>query len=430
MQFQTAKDLTKAEFSEFCRRYWLPRLAQKTIEWNDEKRRAVETYLGIVQKYAPNWLEEFEICDKTMGLEAGSYAFFELGKDTTKPQAPHECTSWILNPQISASGHRILHKVRDSSSHEIVIKRLRTECSSKTHRWLGLGDLGRMSPCMGMNEYGLAVIMNSGEPTWENNYPGLTTPNMARCILERCTSLEEAIELYKDIISNSCYSHSTRGSIFMMVDTRRGLIAENTARHFETAFLEESFLIRANAWHLPGMECHSATTQHEIVGNVQRECQVREGLRNALKEKGTVSLEDIWAIARSREGTIDRMNRAVCTDFSNSSSTFEIDSEYPFLSTAYLAIGPQDQTVFMPMPMCVTQYPVQMIDGTWSDAAFKSQKELGINSDLSKFTELEARMMAIYRSAQEKARALAATSPEGAQAILQAAFEECCKYHA
>ena len=124
------------------------------------------------------------------------------------------------------------------------------------------------------------------------------------------------------------------------------------------------------------------------------------------------------------------MNRAVCTDFTNSSSTFEIDSEYPFLSTAYLAIGPQDQTVFMPIPMCVSQYPVQMIDGTWSDAAFESQKELGINSDLSKFTELEARMLAIYRPAQEKARALAATSPEGAQAILQAAFEECCKYHA
>ena len=430
MDFQTAKDLTKAEFGDYCRRYWQPRLEKRPLIWNDESKKVTEKYLEIVQRYAPNWLEEFDVCDKSMGLESGIFAYCELGKETCKPKPPHECTSWLVNPQISTSGRRILHKVRDASCHEISIKRLRTECSSKTHRWLGLGDIGRMSPCMGMNECGLAIIMNSGELTTENNYPGLATPNMARCMLERCSCIDEALELYKDIIGNGCYSHGDRGSIFMMVDTRRGLIAENTACYCATSFVEDKFLIRANAWRLPTMECHSKITYREVVGNAQRECQVREGIRNALKEKGTVSLEDVWAIARSREGTVDRMNRAVCTDFSNSSASFEIDSEYPFLSTAYLAIGPQDQTYFMPMPICASQYPVQMVDGSWSDEAFKSQKEFGINSDLTKFTELEARMMAVYRPAQEKARALAATSPDGAQAILQAAFEECCKMRA
>ena len=430
MDFQTALDFTKADFAAYITRYWKERLQNKEVVLDDERKRDLEKYLGIVQRFAPCWLEEFDVCDKALGCEPGTYASRELAKDSSRPKAPHECTSWLLNPPITPNGHRILHKVRDANYREITIMRFRTECCKKYNRWLGLGNLGRMAPCMGMNEHGLAIIMNSGETTTENNYPGLTTPNMARCMLEQCSCIDEALELYKEIIRGNCYSHGASGSIFMMADTRRGIIAENTASHFAIGNVDDKFLIRANAWHLPGMECHSTTTYRGIVGNAQRECQVREGIRNALKAKGTVSLEDCWAIARSREGTVDRSNRAVCTDFTNSASTFEIDSEYPFLSTAYLAIGPQDQTVFMPVPMCATQYPAQMVDGSWSDEAFKSQKELGINSDLSKFTELEARMMAVYRPAQVKAHSLAATSPEGAQDILQAAFEECCKMRA
>ena len=431
MDYQTAKDLTRAEFCEYCQRFWQPRLKSRDIEWNDEKKQALEGYLKLVQRFAPDWLEEFELCDKAMGLEAGAYALCEMGQDTSNPQPPpHECTSWIVNPQVSANGRRILHKVRDSNVHEISLMRFRTECNPKANRWLGLGTLGRMSPCMGMNEHGLAVIMDSGEPTWERNYPGLTTPNIARCLLEKCANLDEALALYAEIINSNGYSHKGSGSIFMMVDIRRGLVAENTAKHYAYAFVEDAFLIRANAWHLPSMECHSTTDYKWIVGNAQRESQVREGIRKALQEKGAISLEDCWKIARSREGTIDRRNRAVCTDFSNSSSTFEIDVEHPFLSTAYLAIGPQDQTPFMPMPLCATRYPAQMVDGSWSDEAFKGQQELGIHSDLNQFTELEARMMAIYRPAQEKARSLAKSNHAQAEAILQEAFESCCMVRA
>ena len=360
-------------------------------------------------------------------MSRGGYAIRELKQDTTKPKPPHECTSWLLNPQVSANGRRVIHKVRDANDHEISLMRFRTECNPKAYRWLGLGTLGRMSPCMGMIERGLAVIMNSGEPTTERNFPGLTTPNIARCILERCANLEEAQALYAEIIQDRCYSHGVSGSIFMMADTTRGLIAENTACHFEVAYIDEAFLVRANAWHLPGMECHSTSGYKTIVGNAMRETQARDGIRAAIQEKGTVALEDCWAIARFREGTINRQNRAICTDFTNSSASLEIDWEHPLLSSVYVAIGPSDQTPFMPVPLCATRYPVQMVDGSWSDEAFKAQKEVGLQSDLSRFTELEARMMAIYRPAQERARALVGSNLAQAQALLQEAFEGCCQ---
>ena len=70
------------------------------------------------------------------------------------------------------------------------------------HAWIGNGYCVSFNPTQGINDRGVVVFMNSGDPVMEveNTQYGMGTTLIARILLEECGTAEEAVRLLTRII--------------------------------------------------------------------------------------------------------------------------------------------------------------------------------------------------------------------------------------
>lgn len=338
----------------------------------------------------------------------------------------HECTSWMLFPELTG-GPMILHKNRDSG--KIDIRLIKSDGDAKI-KWLGLGD---ENPCMGFNEKGVACVMNSGETTPEfapATEGRLTTPEILVQILGNTKNAKEALKMLTGFIENGQYTHKERGSIFFIMDTKGGYIAELTAKRVMPVVVTGNMTIRANIWHNPGMAQFSRSGIKSTMNSQSREFQAAKGLNEALEKKGVIELEDIWRTSRMR-GTMESVmtEHGLCNKTTNSAATIAIDRDYPnMLSTMYVAIGPVGHTMYIPAPICLKEIPQDIADRSWSKAAFARRDASGLAFDSDVWLPHEKAVMAIYRPALAKAKkAMQNRRRKDAQDILNDAFEKCCE---
>ena len=87
---------------------------------------------------------------------------------------------------------------------------------------------------------------------------------------------------------------------------------------------------------------------------------------------------------------------------------FEPDPEFPAqLSTAYVALGPQRHTVYLPCPMALRRFPQQMENGKWGELAFSFRKKAGDHHKLvDELFAFEDKIIPEYEQAREEARKL------------------------
>lgn len=338
----------------------------------------------------------------------------------------HECTSWMLFPELTG-GPMILHKNRDSGKKDI---RLIKSDGDAQIKWLGLGD---ENPCMGFNEKGVACVMNSGETTPEfapAEEGRLTTPEILVQILGNTKNAKEALKMLTAFIENGQYTHKERGSIFFIMDTKGGYIAELTAKRVMPVVVTGDMTIRANIWHNPGMAQFSRSSIKSTMNSQSREFQAAKGLNEALEKKGVIELEDIWRTSRMR-GTMESVmtEHGLCNKTTNSAATIAIDKDFPnMLSTMYVAIGPVGHTMYIPAPICLKEIPQDIADRSWSKATFARRDASGLAFDSDVWLPHEKAVMAIYRPALAKAKeAMRNRRRREAQDILNDAFEKCCE---
>ena len=338
----------------------------------------------------------------------------------------HECTSWLLFPELTG-GPMILHKNRDSGKKDIRL--IKSDGDAKI-KWLGLGD---ENPCMGFNEKGVACVMNSGETTPEfapAEEGRLTTPEILVQILGNTKNAKEALKMLTGFIENGQYTHKERGSIFFIMDTKGGYIAELTAKRVMPVVVTGNMTIRANIWHNPGMAQFSRSGIKSTMNSQSREFQAAKGLNEALEKKGVIELEDIWRTSRMR-GTMESVmtEHGLCNKTTNSAATIAIDKDFPnMLSTMYVAIGPVGHTMYIPAPICLKEIPQDIADRSWSKAAFARRDASGLAFDSDVWLPHEKAVMAIYRPALAKAKEVMRNRRRReAQDILNDAFEKCCE---
>ena len=338
----------------------------------------------------------------------------------------HECTSWMLFPELTG-GPMILHKNRDSGKKDIRL--IKSDGDAKI-KWLGLGD---ENPCMGFNEKGVACVMNSGETTPEfapATEGRLTTPEILVQILGNTKNAKEALKMLTGFIENGQYTHKERGSIFFIMDTKGGYIAELTAKRVMPVVVTGNMTIRANIWHNPGMAQFSRSGIKSTMNSQSREFQAAKGLNEALEKKGVIELEDIWRTSRMR-GTMESVmtEHGLCNKTTNSAATIAIDKDFPnMLSTMYVAIGPVGHTMYIPAPICLKEIPQDIADRSWSKAAFARREQHGLSFDSDVWLPHEKAAMAIYRPALANAKeAMRNRRRKDAQAILNDAFGKCCE---
>ena len=396
-----------------------------------EKQKAkVDYFLNCVQKFAPYMLEEFRAIDKALNWQPGTAAkLCTLGVDYKQTPPPHECTSWIVMPDISASNQLILHKNRDSSTR--YISAIRHSVPGK-YSWIGNGNFGNFGTSSGMNEKAVAVVMNSGPRSAGKSPMGMGTTIIARILLEQSGTAAEAVELLKKIVKAKAYSHGSSGSIWFIADRKQAFVAEHDAVCFQVREVNSGLAIRANAWHYPETTVFSENTPSQIVGNARREYAVRDLFVNKiLAKKKKIALTDVLTASRIDKFPEDPKCYPLCGKATIVGSSFVIDREFPEeLSYFVSTFGPPRHGFYIPVPLTLENFPANMRNSTWSNALYVRWKGKK-NPDMKKLESVESVMLknhlAAIESARQKLRAGAAGAKCGARALLEKSFKENMK---
>lgn len=395
----------------------------------DEVLRKRQAHTDALKKFAPYILNEYDAVEREFNMKSGAYldiAVFGVKKEKT--DAPHECTSWVVMPDLTGGKSLIVHKNRDSKARKLIAQH---RAVKGKHSWIGMGNFGNLCTNMGMNDKALVVIMNSGDRTNENSDAGIGTTVMARIMLENCATAAEAVKMLEQMIAAKVYTHGQSGSIWFIADKDNAFIAENNAEHIAVKSVHSGFAIRANSWDFPEMIPFSTAKPNDVVGNNRREYAVRNLLFNKHQAVTKGVLPEMMAEAsRIKEIPEDKKCYPLCGKLTNSAATFVIDQEFPeVLSYAVMAFGNPAYTLYLPIPLLVDVLPDELLDGRNPNAAMaRWNKKTPLMSD-DKVVAFEAKLNTRHRKALAAARKIMRKTGDRKQAakLLNEAFNANCK---
>jgi len=420
-----AKDI---DVEQYVKKYWTT-YQGTDVEVGDGKKRwpltpelkaeRLRHFAAAMERFAPHQLEEAKRIDRIFGWKEGTYLGilrFGVKKVEKKPAQPnpsHECTSWITMDNLTGGKSIIMHKNRDSSGRPLTI--LRRAMSGK-HAWIGNGSAYSFYPTQGINDRGVVVMMNSGDPVAEaeNSQYGMGTPIICRILLEECGTAEEAAALLEKIIYANAYTHVDCGSIWFIGDAKNVFITEQSARKVVTKAVNSGFTVRANTFHYPEMMIYSSRNYSGLLAHTRRELVVHDYLLNKQwRKNGVVTPLDIAASSRIDKYPDVKKCYPPCGRSTISATTFVIDKEYPeYLSSVYITLSSPASSCYLPVPMSLQNIPETILDGSYSMRSFELMDKKQPFLPADKLAVLEKRLYARHAAAVEKARTLLRTSAQ------------------
>lgn len=414
------------------RKYWTG--YQERVVGNGDKRWPLTPALkaerfrhfkGVLLRFAPHIVEESYLIDRVFNWEKGTYlAMMRFGSVEPPKAAPavkkaaapdreeyHECTSWVAMPDMTDGKTIFVHKNRDSRLSEVTL--LRRAVPGK-HAWIGNGPKIGFTPNQGVNDRGVVVLMNSGDPVAEadSSQYGMGTPLICRILLEESGSAEAAVELLKKIVADRAYSHAESGSIWFIADSKNVYIVENNARNITAKTVNHGFDIRANAFHFPEMQKFSMRKFSSLLSHFRREWAVREFLLNRQwRSNGILSAADFAASSRINEFPDKADGYPPCGSKTVTGVTFAIDTEFPeTLTTMYSVFGPPRSSCFIPVPVTVMEIPEEIKNGSFSRKSLDLHDKRQPLLPEKELAALEARLRQRHAEAVENARRKMRTS--------------------
>ena len=326
------------------------------------------------------------------------------------------CTSWVLRPEVTESGRMIIQKVLDVPYRNRLDADFRV--GPNGWRWLRVGSF-KNGASMGMNEKGVAITTNCGDrngeiPSADRDRLSVSSYGVV-WLVKSCATAEEAVAALKHIGRNRFFVYGLKnyGTIALVADAHRAFLVEIGDGYCEVSEIASGIHVVSNNWDLPGGETVSEAALSPTRGNRARKtCAARSLQENRVAGKYT--LRGCFDTSRKiRKRGFDEHHVFVpgnrkATNMSLETTCFEIDPEFPaVLSCAYLALGPQRHTVYLPVPMALRQLPDKIRDGRWGEMAYAHQEAFGPeHGDLPKIVELEDRFVAEFRAARDRAREL------------------------
>ena len=315
------------------------------------------------------------------------------------------CTSFTIHRTRSETGRMLVQKCRDSTMGRLDAGMMK---SPGGRRWMRIGANG--GAMFAMNDRGVAITVNTG-----NKLEGDTIPKKALAhsvplfkeVMEKCATAESGVKLIERHFRNPA-------GIYMIADAKRAFLVEAGAGYGEHKELTGGMFVIANEMHLPGVDEFNTSTPSGMGRQRAREANTRAALKRMQNKQGKYTRRGMFATSRILHGnTIKTQNvfRRISPKSgvgSVSAVCFEPDPEFPeHLSTAYIALGPQRHTVYLPCPMALAQFPEAMRNGRWAELSVTIRKNQGEeNPLLPKIVELEDRLLAEYDLVREEARQL------------------------
>jgi len=326
------------------------------------------------------------------------------------PLAP-ACTSWMIHPSCTASGRMFLQKCRDSRVTPLTADIRRTRHGVK---WMRIG-MEKDGALFAVNERGIVAFMNDGDPMAtkhiNDRLPELKNARIyigcgseMRQIMDEATDAEHATRLALHYGRSGL--QAVHGGTMLIADAKRGFLIDTGPEYAEAMELMGGLIIISNCMHLPGIEYHSERTQSSMRGDRSREANVRAELKKR-------SVDGKYTVLGTIETSRLRCQAALtekypCRRGSLGGCGFEIDPEFPAeLTTAYIALGPQQHTVYLPTPMALEQFPPEIISGAWADMAYQLREQVGFDHKyIARFNDFERRILPEYDNVREEARRL------------------------
>ena len=394
-----------------------PELIERTEKYTPEKwaMRFIKQREAL-EKFAPWILDEFKQIDQAMGWPEG---FSEkkscYGVKNKVPPPEHECTSWAAMPDITDTKCVMIHKNRDSSISRLAVYRHQTPGKNA---YIGCGAYGSLFPASGVNEKGVAIIMNAGDTTDDVHQYGLSTPQMLRIALECCDNAKDAVALLKKMALAGAYSRPDCGSLWYVADPNTAFVMEMALHRVEYQEIKSGFSIRANEWHFPPMRAISKDGPGMMAYSLRREIAVQKLLMlEAYRKNGVLTQKDVAIASRFRPDTADakklftekEMQHVIrlCGDRTISGSTFVLDKEFPeVLTTAWIACGHIWHSIYIPYPITLTDFPKPIANGTYADAVFQRFWKYKYKTSLDDTFKIEEEIRQAYNAAVDKAREL------------------------
>ena len=314
------------------------------------------------------------------------------------------CTSWVIHPSLSASGKMIVHKCRDSN-YSLLDAEMYEFPDGR--RYMRIGTTKGWN-CFSMNNSGVVAILNAADPV-DSRHPGgerngYGAGGFLSYAAEKCSRADQAL----NFIKFCCESDIALGpQSFFIADAKRAFLIDVVGPDYcAMKELYGGIAIISNCMHLPGIEKHSLQRWPGLRYDRRREANVRRELKKG-RVNGKYTIADTMRVSRLKWEKTPEKHFPFRKD-SLGGVTFEIDPEFPgFLSTAYIALGPQQHTVYLPTPMALKQFPDAIRDGSFGEIACSFRKAAGDNhAGLEKIVALEKRLFAEYGQIREQARKL------------------------
>ena len=315
----------------------------------------------------------------------------------------YACTSWVIHPSRSANGRMIVHKCRDSKTSPLNAEMYNLPNGK---RYMKIGTTEGWN-CFSMNNCGVVAILNAADPVSAKRpsegsvaYGG---GGFLTYAATNCDRAEQAVSFIKFCCANDI---ALGPQSFFIADPKRAFLIDVAPGYCAEKEIYGGISIISNCMHLPGIEKLSLQRWPSLRYDRRREANVRRELKKG-KINGRYTIADTMRISRLTWQKEPDKHLPFRKD-SLGGVTFEIDPEFPgFLSTAYIALGPQQHTVYLPTPMALEQFPEAIRNGSWGDIAIALRKAAGDDhAGLARIVELETQLFAEYEQAREQAREL------------------------
>ena len=291
-----------------------------------------KAYAALVERYAPHWLEEAEGLARAAGVDTERYITYQGAKyrGINRP----ECFTWYTPPSWNRDKVGLFHKNRDNKARPqcAYVKALNVP-GTRIHRFMASGDTMDMGTMFGVNERGLAIAADTGEPDPHPLWRGMMNTDTMRLMLEQCRDVDEALAFLKQLQVDGVCAGGKLATNWMFADARGRSLRVNQ-------FVKCLVVKRGGR---SGLVMRDADPRGEIVRDEMR------------KRKGHLTARDMNRLARCNP---------VLQETNCSSFTAVIPERHCGMFTcAWFAVAHAAQTVYVPLYMGVSATPALLANG-------------------------------------------------------------------
>ena len=202
-----------------------------------------QTFVEIVKRIAPHWIEEARAIARAAGIDSDLYLSFLANRP--RSIGFHECTSYAVSREFTQDNAIFFHKTRDNTGREQAAYVL-TSSVKGVNKFIAVWNASAIRCSMMVNDKGLAGAADYPAHLTRKNDPSALLPEPAkpqyrgmmgshflRYIAERASSCAEALDIIEDFVKKRYYAGGdVNGQHWLFVD-REGVILEisSNSRH-------------------------------------------------------------------------------------------------------------------------------------------------------------------------------------------------------